>query len=57
MSYKIKVAVSICQMFLCFSLKENDGADYLLCHEKKGLNELKQELETLLRDTLNQLQV
>ncbi|KAK3560899.1 hypothetical protein QTP86_022901, partial [Hemibagrus guttatus] len=35
---------------------EKDGADHLLCHEKKGLNELKQKLETLLRDTLNQLQ-
>ncbi|KAB5550561.1 hypothetical protein PHYPO_G00055110 [Pangasianodon hypophthalmus] len=35
---------------------EQDGADHLLCHERKGLNELKKKLETLLRDTLTQLQ-
>lgn len=39
------------------SLKGKDEADYLLCRERKGLNELKQKLETLLRDTLTQLQV
>ncbi|XP_072547553.1 tektin-like protein 1 [Salminus brasiliensis] len=31
-----------------------DGADLLLCHERKGLNELKQKLETMLRDILTQ---
>ncbi|KAK2831619.1 hypothetical protein Q7C36_016705 [Tachysurus vachellii] len=35
---------------------EKDGADHLLCHEKKCLSEQKQKLEILLRDTLNQLQ-
>ncbi|KAL7832185.1 hypothetical protein AOLI_G00297330 [Acnodon oligacanthus] len=40
------------------SVKETvkDGADLLLCHEKKGLTELKQKLETMLRDTLTQQQ-
>ncbi|KAI4884230.1 hypothetical protein NFI96_011605, partial [Prochilodus magdalenae] len=35
---------------------EKDGADFLLGHEKKGLNDLKQKLETMLRDTLIQQQ-
>lgn len=38
-------------------MKAKDGADHLLCHERKGLNKLKQKLETSLRDTLIQLQV
>ncbi|XP_060754143.1 tektin-like protein 1 [Neoarius graeffei] len=36
--------------------RAKDGADHLLCHERKGLNKLKQKLETSLRDTLIQLQ-
>ncbi|XP_053363865.1 coiled-coil domain-containing protein 105 [Clarias gariepinus] len=35
---------------------EKDAADNLLCQERNGLKELKQGLETLLRDTLTQLQ-
>ncbi|XP_066516343.1 tektin-like protein 1 isoform X2 [Hoplias malabaricus] len=38
------------------TVKGKDGADLMLHHEKKGLNELKQRLETMLRDTLNQQQ-
>ncbi|KAF7700255.1 coiled-coil domain-containing protein 105 [Silurus meridionalis] len=35
---------------------EKDEADFLLCHEKKGLNELKWNLDVLLKETLTQIQ-